>query len=287
MNDPLAVTQDLDPDDPRPASQQIANHLRAAILTRRLEPGSKLPSQLELTARYGVARETVKQALRALAAERLIVTRQGSGAYVRARTERAVGLQPQVEAAFQEPRITIDFAGFSGETLQGLIQGPLDRIRAGNLAPEYISIRILLPDLSEPAGVPVLADGTDDPRLRRRAQRIARRHTEAIIESLTELAELGLVAHASAEVRTHRGASPFKLYVLNGQDAFFGFYPIVKHAVTIDGESLPMYDVLGKDVPLFHFAVVDDETSDSTQYVELARAWFDSMWSTVSREARS
>ena len=70
----------IDPDDPRPASQQIANQLRAAILTGRFRPGERLPSQNELADRYAVARETVKAALRLLREERLIVSRQGSGA---------------------------------------------------------------------------------------------------------------------------------------------------------------------------------------------------------------
>ena len=47
---------DLDQDDPRTSSQQIASQLRAAILTRKLKPGDKLPSQNELADRYGVAR---------------------------------------------------------------------------------------------------------------------------------------------------------------------------------------------------------------------------------------
>src|SRR4051812_10580732 len=81
---------DLDPDDPRQASQQIANLLRAAILTRKLAPGEKLPSQPDLAKRYGVARETVKRALETLRTERLIVSRQGSGAFVRAQTQRPV-----------------------------------------------------------------------------------------------------------------------------------------------------------------------------------------------------
>src|SRR5260221_2349169 len=107
----------LDPDDPRQASQQIAAKLRAAILTRKLAPGDKLPSQPDLAGRYGVARETIKRALDMLRNERLIVTRQGSGAFVRAQTQRPVELRPHIEAAFERPHVTIDFARFSGETL--------------------------------------------------------------------------------------------------------------------------------------------------------------------------
>ncbi|HZB30858.1 MAG TPA: GntR family transcriptional regulator [Streptosporangiaceae bacterium] len=62
MNANLDFLGHLDPDDPRQASQQIANKLRAAILTRKLSPGDKLPSQPELAARYGVAQEAVKRA---------------------------------------------------------------------------------------------------------------------------------------------------------------------------------------------------------------------------------
>jgi DNA-binding GntR family transcriptional regulator len=46
----------LDPDDPRPPYQQVAATLRAAILTRKIAPGEKLPSHSELVEAYGVSR---------------------------------------------------------------------------------------------------------------------------------------------------------------------------------------------------------------------------------------
>src|SRR3954463_8317662 len=138
----------INPDDPRPVSQQIANHLRAAILTGGFKPGERLPSQNDLADKYDVARETVKTALRILRDERLIVTRQGSGAFVRAQTERPVELRPHVESAFERPHVPVDFAGFSGETLHGALAEPLDKIRAGRLTPETIHVRILLPDMT-------------------------------------------------------------------------------------------------------------------------------------------
>jgi DNA-binding transcriptional regulator YhcF (GntR family) len=275
----------IEPDDSRPASQQIANHLRAAILTRRFQPGERLPSQAELAERYDVARETIKSALRTLQHERLIVSRQGSGAFVRAQTERPVGLRPHIEAAFEVPRVTVDFAGFSGETLHGALQEPLDKIRAGRLTPESIAIRVLLPDLTQPGEVPATVDGNDDPAVRDRALRIVRRHIEAIADSVHELADLGLVATAGVEVRAHRGTPVFKLYVLNGVEAFFGFCPVVKHRVSAGGRQVPIYDVLGKDATLFHFAADEDgDAAIGAQYVEQARNWFDSLWSSIARE---
>jgi HAD superfamily hydrolase (TIGR01509 family) len=62
------------------------------------------------------------------------------------------------------------------------------------------------------------------------------------------------------EVDTHAGrpgitrppgkVSLFKLYVLNGQDVLFGFYPIAEHSVTIKGSAHAMYDLVGKDATL-------------------------------------
>lgn len=273
----------LDPDDPKQASQQIANKLRAAILTRRLAPGDKLPSQPELAARYGVARETVKRALDVLRAERLIVTRQGSGAFVRAQTQRPVELRPHIEAAFEQPHVTIDFAGFSGETLRDALAEVLDKVRVGRLAPETITVRILVSDMTVPMALPSRAETqADDPAVRERADRITRRAVDGIIDQVTELGDLGLVRSTTVEVRMHRASPLFKLYILNGEEVFFGFYPVVERTVSIKGEPMAIYDLMGKDVPLFHYAVTDDDSSHGTQFVEASRQWFDSVWSTIA-----
>jgi DNA-binding transcriptional regulator YhcF (GntR family) len=275
----------LDPDDPRPPYQQVANALRAAILTRKLAPGEKLPSGNELAQRYGVARMTIQQAIRLLRDEGLVVSRQGSGVFVRERTARAIALRPHVERAFEQPKVSIDFSGFSGETLHGVIQEPLDKIRLGQLVPEIIDIRILIPDTRQPWAIPArAADLADEPAFRDRAELISRRHTDAITESVAELADLGLVKTATAQVRVHGAVPMFKLYILNRAEAFFGFYPIAEHAITLHGEQVPMYDLMGKDVTLFHYETDDDPTGVGAQYVAQAQGWFDSMWATVSRD---
>jgi GntR family transcriptional repressor for pyruvate dehydrogenase complex len=57
----------------RPAYLQVAEQLREAILSGALAPDSELPSERELTDRFGVARTTVREALRALQAQGLAV----------------------------------------------------------------------------------------------------------------------------------------------------------------------------------------------------------------------
>jgi DNA-binding transcriptional regulator YhcF (GntR family) len=273
----------IDPNDARQASQQIATTLRALILTGRISPGEKLPSQPELATHFKVARETVKRALDILRAERLIVTRQGAGAFVRTHTQKPVELRPHIEDAFSQQHVSLDFAGFSGETLRDALTEPLDKVRAGRLAPETISIRVLASDMSAPMAVPASADAeVDDEAVRDRARRITSRALDGIVDQIMELSDLGLTKLATAEVRQHRASSLFKLYVLNGSEVFFGFYPVIERNVPIGGEPTAIYDLLGKDVPLFHYIVTDDDASQGSQFVAASRQWFDSVWNTIA-----
>lgn len=280
----ICGVETLDPDDPRPPFQQVIAVLRAAILTRKLAPGEQLPSFAELARHFGVAPMTVQKAVGALRDEGLVVTRQGKGSFVRQRTERAVGLRPHVEQIFQAGGpVAIDFAGMTSETLHGVIQEPLDKLRAGRIEVESIQLRILLPDLTVPVGIPSLApSGEDSAEVRARLARIVERSTQAILETVGELSALGLVPSASAQVRTYRTSPVFKLFLLNRGEAFFGFYPIGAHSVAIGGKPVEIYDSMGKDSVLFHYAKSEDESAIESQYIEQAQAWFDSVWDSVA-----
>lgn len=274
----------LDLDDPRPPYQQVAAALRAAILTRKIEPGEKLPSQAELTQRYGVARMTIQQALRILKDEGLVSSRQGSGMYVRERTARPVGLRPHVEKAFEQPDVRIDFSGYTAETLHGMIAEPLDRVREGRLSPQSIRIRLLLSDMERPLALPVSVD--NDPEtsgpVRERMAGISARHAGAITDTIEELADLGLVADATVETRLHGSAPLFKAFVLNGTDVFFGYYPVVRHEVRIDGKKQAIFDPMGKDAVMFQHTDDGDPESMGSLFVAQTIGWFDSLWNTIA-----
>ncbi len=97
----------------------------------------------------------------------------------------SVGIRPFVEQAFAAEHVTIDFAGFSSETLHGVIQEPLDKIRIGRLRPASLAIRILLPDTTRPMVLPCRADNlADEPAFRHRASVITARHARAITDSV-------------------------------------------------------------------------------------------------------
>lgn len=280
-----AIEMALDPDDPRPPYLQVATALRAAILTKTLGPGDQLPSGTQLAKRYGVSRMTVQHAIRTLREDGLVVSRQGSGVFVRHRTARPVGLRPIVERAFQQPHVAIDFFGFTAETLLGVIHEPLDKIRSGAAsAPDSISVRMLLPDTSHPIVLPCrVSDLADDPGFRARSHAMTKRHTQAITDGLLELHELGLITSASVQCRYHDLVPLFKAYIINRDELFFGVYPIVQRTITINKKPSEMFDLMGKDATLFHHAATDDDTSPSTQHVQQIQTWFDTVWTTISR----
>jgi GntR family transcriptional repressor for pyruvate dehydrogenase complex len=60
-----------------PAYQLLADELRLQITSGRLQPGERLPPEPELCVRSGVSRSTVREALRLLASQHLIVTTRG------------------------------------------------------------------------------------------------------------------------------------------------------------------------------------------------------------------
>lgn len=66
----------------RNLTDRAAAGIAAQIREGRLAPGSRLPTEQELMLALGVSRTVVREAVSALRAEGLVVTRQGSGAFV-------------------------------------------------------------------------------------------------------------------------------------------------------------------------------------------------------------
>src|SRR5260370_9643302 len=142
------------------------------------------------------------------------------------------GMRPFIEEAFTREHVVIDFAGFSGETLHGVVQEPLDKIRSGQLKPASVAIRMMLPDTTRPMTLPCrVEDLADDEGYRTRMHQITSRHAYAILESVEELARLGRIERGSAQIRAHQLPPLFKMYILNGDEVFFGLYPLVKHTI--------------------------------------------------------
>ncbi|MEV6596943.1 GntR family transcriptional regulator [Actinoplanes sp. NPDC051346] len=78
------MNQQPDPDKRLP-SRRIADDLRSSIESGDLPAGGKLPSERDLAARYGTARNTAREAISILQSEGLVVAQHGRGVFVRPR----------------------------------------------------------------------------------------------------------------------------------------------------------------------------------------------------------
>jgi GntR family transcriptional regulator len=79
------LTGHVDSGSDRAVYKQIADQLREVIGKGGLHEGEQLPSETQLMEHYGVARMTVRNALRILQGEGLTTAEHGRGVYVRAR----------------------------------------------------------------------------------------------------------------------------------------------------------------------------------------------------------
>lgn len=86
----------------------IAATLRSEIAAGHYRPGDKLPTEAELSARFGVNRHTVRRALASLVEAELLHSRRGAGVFVLARPTdyrlgRRVRFHQNIMAAGQVP----------------------------------------------------------------------------------------------------------------------------------------------------------------------------------------
>jgi DNA-binding FadR family transcriptional regulator len=96
-------------------SEQVIAALRTQITSGEWPLGSRIPTESELVEQLGVARNTVREAVRALAHNGLLDIRQGSGTYVVATSELAGVMQRRFAGAdprhIAELRSTLESAG--------------------------------------------------------------------------------------------------------------------------------------------------------------------------------
>jgi GntR family transcriptional regulator len=71
----------------QPLYQQIKELLTQSLESGEWHPGETIPSEIDLAARYQVSQGTVRKAIDELAAENILVRRQGKGTFVATHTE--------------------------------------------------------------------------------------------------------------------------------------------------------------------------------------------------------
>ena len=84
MKEAAAVSLGFEPIAPSRAFEEIAAQIRELVATGRLKPGDRLPAERDLSAKFKVSRNTLREALRALELSGMIELRKGAagGAFV-------------------------------------------------------------------------------------------------------------------------------------------------------------------------------------------------------------
>ncbi|MEU1464359.1 winged helix-turn-helix domain-containing protein [Streptomyces sp. NPDC005727] len=285
------------PQRSRTSHREVADELRARIRSGELRPGQRMPTQAKLADEFGVERGAVRQALRILQSEHLLTgVSKGAPAIVAALAQQAgpvagvaagpqptmVGLAPRIAASFAAPHVEIDALCLTSVSLTLAIGEPLRQIHAGQLKPAKIDVRVLLPsrdiDLAFPVSVDAHGDG--DP-VHRRWLEMRNAQGQVLRDNL-----LALRTTHGIDVRVSFRALPFtppvKLYLLNGSEALFAYYTLVRREREIDHEHLQLYDAEGTRSMLFPFAQGADLRD--TTFVEQSHLWFNALWETISSD---
>ncbi|MER6439339.1 GntR family transcriptional regulator [Streptomyces sp. NPDC001185] len=297
---------------------RVLEELRARLANGAYPLGSSLPAQRALADELGVSRDTVQRALRALAGEGWIESRQGSGSRV-VKSPIHLGTPQQetprvratlgtfVARAFAQPVVQLDVFTLTSESLDAHIRLQAERVRLGEVRPERIELRMLLPDTSltlpYPRAKHLASEGDARPddgtgsepghgqvaqlngTLHDRLNDITRRHSISLRSALRDLKTEKLVPSVQVEVRYVPLTPAFKLYLRPGVEALFGPYEVVERSILMDDETeVDAIDVLGLGSTLTrHVNDEGDPDSSGSVFVESMRAWFDSCWNLLAR----
>ncbi|MFF4589225.1 winged helix-turn-helix domain-containing protein [Streptomyces sp. NPDC000345] len=285
-----SVAENVAVNGTRKSPQEIADILRERIRVGDLKAGDRLPTQAELADEFGVERGAVRQALRALQDDGLL-TNVSKGSPPRIAEPPApghdepqptmVGLAPRLTAAFSAPHVRIDAACLTAESLIPALGEPLRLIHAGEIHPQKIDVRILLPSRRINLAFPVPVDGRgdDDPVHQRwLAMRNAQGHV--LRHNLRTLRSHGI--EVDITFRALPFTPPVKLYLLNGTEALMAYYMVERREESTDSGTLDMYDVMGTESLLFSFE--SSAGQRDAAFVEESQKWFNALWETITTD---
>lgn len=271
-------------------SEVVASLIREAIEQGDYGPGDRLPSQGDLAARFRTSRPTVQLALRQLETEGVILPTQRGRRSAVAGTPRggpaasasvpgtAINeLEHAVERAFAEPQVSIDFWGFTAETLFAAVQQPFTRIRQERLTPDSVHFRLMLPAEGAHLALPRSVADPRDGRPLERLRLIRERHSRLLRTTFHEM-NARRPGSYRLEIRGIPITPTFKLCMLNNHEALFGYYRVSEWDMPLpDGDVVRAYDIEGFKVPMERYEQAD-------RRFDTHRSWFANYWNTIAEE---
>ncbi|QNP71332.1 GntR family transcriptional regulator [Streptomyces roseirectus] len=198
------------------------------------------------------------------------------------RQGRVLSLGPLLDEAFQEREVALDVYTLTSESLSAHMVAQLERIYSGQIAPERLALRMLLPTGNLP--YPRTQGDPEDGRLQQRLETMTQQHVKTLTRQFTELKTQGAVRDVSLDIRYVPLTPTFKLYLLNDRTALFGPYQVVERRITLDsGAEVDALDVLGLGATLTHQVRDSDPNSAPTAFVDSMRTWFESVWKYLAK----
>lgn len=300
----------------RSKPEQIADALRGQIEDQRYRLGEKLPSQRDLVDEFEVSRETIRRALARLESEGFIKTRgQGARSEVaQSREASAAGddadeisvararqiitdsrrdapdaysLESVIKRAFREKEVALDALSLTTESLGRHLGSQLDAVERGDLRPDSVTLRLVVPSEDHQLVYPAAIDPNDDRPLER-WRRMVTVHLDALKQKIMMLSENSEVTtEVRLEIKRVENMTPqFKFYILNNETLLYGLYmPKPRNMILDDDSVVPALDVLGLQSDLFYHSATDYETQGSRYFTEY-RAAFEAYWDHVPGRLR-
>lgn len=291
--------------------ERVADTLRLKIEQRHYRLGGKLPSQRALADEFEVSRVTIRRALARLESEGFIETRgQGARSEVsqslqtaaadhdadeitvaRARqiitdsrhdTPDAFSLESVIKRAFREKEVTLDAVSLTTESLGHHLGNQLDAVGRGDLRPDSVTLRIMVPSEDQKLVYPAAIDPNDDRPLKR-WRLMVRVHLDALKQRVMMLTENSEVAtEVRLEIKRIENSMPeSKFYILNNETLLCGLYlPKPRNMILDDDSVVPALDVLGLQSDLFYHSANDYETQGSRYFAQY-RSLFDAYWNNL------
>ena len=149
---PPAAAEAADSPAFSPLYQQIKTLMTRSLQQGEWRPGEAIPSEMDLAVRFKVSQGTVRKAIDAMAADNLLVRRQGKGTFVATHAEEKI--------QFRFLRLMPDSAEQAGMTRRFIDcqrqRAPAELARALNLKPSDATIRVRR--LLSFRGAPVVLD---------------------------------------------------------------------------------------------------------------------------------
>ncbi|MER6462375.1 GntR family transcriptional regulator [Streptomyces sp. NPDC048409] len=285
----MVVTQENVAVNAGSTPQEIADALRERIRRGDIKVGDRLPTQAELAEEFGVERGAVRQALRVLQDDGLLANvTKGSPPRVAEQATRPlgepqptmVGLGPRMTAAFTAPRVRIDAACLTAQSLLPALAEPLRLIHEGRIRPESIDVRVLLPGRDINLAFPVPVEGDDDV-VHTRWLGMRNAQGQVLQYNLQSLRSTHKI-EVNVTFRALPFTPPAKLYLLNGAEALFGYYMVTRREELTDNGTLEMYDAVGSESLLFSFEKRAGHRDAA--FVEQSQKWFDALWETITTD---